>query len=159
MIKGAVATFSFLPAGEPSEIADDVRALFEDLAASLDHEQRAYSGECRPALDVRETQDAVEITMDAPGLPASAVRILFRAGVLLVVGEKAPARAPQNQSYHLVEREFGRFARAVKLAGAFDIASARAEIRQGELVIVLPKTPERRGRAHHIEVTAGAGPA
>jgi HSP20 family protein len=95
--------------------------------------------------------------MDAAGVPSTAVRVLFRAGIILVVGEKAPVPITHEQTFHLVEREFGRFARAVKIAGAFDVAQARATVHQGELTIVLPKTAERRGRAHRIPVVAGSG--
>jgi HSP20 family protein len=148
------SSFFFL-SGDSHELADDVRALFDELAASLDHEQRAFSGECRPALDVRETDEAVEISMDVSGVPITAVRVLFRAGIILVVGEKAPVPMTHEQTFHLAEREFGRFARAVKIAGAFDVTRGRAALRNGELTIVLPKTSERRGRGHRIAV----GPA
>jgi HSP20 family protein len=147
-----MAQFTFLPAAEAPEIAEDIRALFDDLAANLGYEQRAWSGECRPALDVLETDQAVEIVMDASGVPAEALRILFRAGVVIVAGEKAPPAGDHGHAFHLVEREFGRFARAVRLTGAYDIAASRAELRDGELTIVLPKTTERRGLAHRIRI-------
>jgi HSP20 family molecular chaperone IbpA len=53
-----------------------------------------------------------------------------------------------------VEREFGRFARAVRLNGAFNVPQASAALADGELTIVLPKLLERRDRAHRIPVTA-----
>jgi HSP20 family protein len=148
----SVPQFSFIPSGESRELADDVRALFEDLAASLPLEQRAYSGECHPALDVLETDRAIEIVMDISGIPPEALRIVYRAGVVVIAGEKAPTPAAAEQTYHLVEREFGRFARAVRVAGAFDVAGARATARNGELTIVLPKRDERRDQLHHIAV-------
>ena len=152
--RDAVVSYSFFPSGESRELAEDVRALFEDLAASLTHEHRAFSGECRPPLDVRETDRAVEITMDVSGVPGSAIRVLFRAGLVLIAGEKAPLPVTGQQSFLLVEREFGRFARAVKVTGAFDLELATATMESGELTIVLPKRPDRRGRAHRIPVTA-----
>jgi HSP20 family protein len=152
-----VPQFSFLPTGESRELADDIRELFDDLARSLKHEQRAYSGECHPTLDVLETDEAVEIVVDVPGVPRDALRIVFRTGVLIVAGEKAPVPTGTQQSYHLVEREFGRFARAVRVTGAFDVQQARATLREGELTIVLPKIDERRGRASTIPIT-GAEP-
>jgi HSP20 family protein len=151
-----VAQFSFLPSSEARELTEDVRELFEDLAARLPHEQRAYSGECHPTLDVLETDAAVEVFVDVSGVPSAALRVLFRAGVLLVAGEKAPPRAGEDQTFHLVEREFGRFARAVRLNGAFDIPRARASVKDGELTIVLPKLMERRDQSHRIQVTAGS---
>lgn len=147
-----MAQFTFLPSAEAPDVADDVRAVFEELASTLRPEQRAYSGECHPPLDVLETEEAVEIVVDLPGVPREAVRVLFREGVVIVAGEKAPPPGNQEQTFHLVEREFGRFARAVRVTGAFDIAGSRASFDNGELVIVLRKRPERRGQAHLIPI-------
>jgi HSP20 family protein len=155
-----VTSFSLIPSGAAPELADDIRELFAELASTLPDQHRAYSGECHPSIDVRETDAAVEVVVDVAGTPRDAVRVLFRGGVLLVAGEKAPARAEGPQTFHLVEREFGRFARAVRVTGAFDVANAHAAIADGELVIVLPKIPERRGQAHRVPVAvAPDGPA
>lgn len=149
---------SFLPPGESRELAEDIRELFEDLASTLKHEQRALTGECHPSLDVLETESAVEVIVDVAGVAPEALRVVFRAGVLIVAGEKAPAVVGSDQTYHLVEREFGRFARAVRLTGAFDVAASRATVRDGELTVILPKLRDRRNRAHRIPVSPGAGP-
>jgi HSP20 family protein len=150
--------FSFLPSGESRELTEDVRALFEDLAASLQHEQRAYSGDCHPTLDVLESDDAIEVVVDVSGVAANALRVLFRDGVLVVAGEKAPAPVGEDQTFHLVEREFGRFARAVRLTGSFDVQQARAAVQDGELTVVLPKLIDRRGQGHRIPVTTPQAP-
>jgi len=150
-----LSQFSFFPSGESRELSEDIRELFEDLAGSLHHEQRAYSGECHPTLDVVETGEAVEVVVDVSGVPPEAVRVLFRTGVLIIAGEKASSAPSEDQTFHLVEREFGRFARAVRLAGAFDVQQARADIRNGELTIVLPKLVDRRGQGHRIPVQGG----
>jgi HSP20 family protein len=147
-----VAQFSFIPSGEASELADDLRELFEELASALPPHQRAASGECRPTLDVLETDTAIEVIVDMAGIPLNAIRVLFRGDVLLIAGEKAPSVSAAARTFHLVEREFGRFARAVRLNGAFDLQGARETLDAGELTILLPKLSDRRGRAHRIPV-------
>jgi HSP20 family protein len=149
-----VAQLPFTKIGESHELAEDVRALFDELATSLSHEQRAYSGECHPVLDVYERDEAIEIIMDVCGVSAEAIRIVFRAGVVLIAGEKAPAPTSSEQTFHLVEREFGRFARAVRVSGAFDVGRAHATLRDGQLIVELPKMTDRRGRAYRVAVTA-----
>ena len=65
----------------------------------------------------------------------------------VVAGEKEradPARGPA--SYHLVERDFGRFARAIRIHAAVDAGQSRARLKDGELRVLLPKIQERRGR-------------
>jgi HSP20 family protein len=150
-----MSQFTFVPSVEGPDIADDIRRLFDDLAATLKHEHRAYSGECRPSLDVLETDEAIEVVMDVAGVPLEAVRVVFRSGVLIVAGEKAPPPGDGTQAYHLVEREFGCFARAVRLSGAFDVTRSHATMRDGELTVVLPKLSDRRGHGHRIRVDTG----
>jgi len=152
-MRSAVLEFSFLPIGESRELVDDLRRVFADLAGALGAEQRAYSGEYHPALDVLESEAAVEIVVDVAGVPVEALRVLFRGDVLIVAGEKAPGPVASEPNFHLLERGFGRFARAVRLSGAFEIAQARAGLAAGELTIVLPKRADRRGRAQTIQVT------
>jgi HSP20 family protein len=146
-----VAQFTLIPSGESAELAEDIREIFEELSQSLDR-QRALSGECHPSLDVLETDTTVEVVVDVAGVPRQAMRILFRSGILVVAGQKAPTPAGEDQTFHLVEREFGRFARAVRLTGAFDLQKSRATLQDGELTIVLPKLEDRRGRAHRIAI-------
>ena len=144
--------FSFLPTGESRELVDDLRQVFADLAATLGPEQRAYSGEYHPALDVVETSTDVEIVIDLAGVPSDAVRVLFRGDVLIIAGEKAPPPTASDPNFHLLERGFGRFARAVRLSGAFEIGRAQAKLTAGELTIILAKRVDRRGQAQRIPI-------
>lgn len=148
----------FPPGGESGELGDDIRELFDDLTRSLGSDPTAYSGQCRPLVDVFETDVAVELVVDTSGVPSNALRVLFRNGVIIVAGEKAAVATVPEATYHLVERDFGRFARAVRLTGAFDVGRASATLRQGQLTVILPKLIERRGRAHRVPVTASDSP-
>ena len=82
----AMAPFTLIPSTEVSELAEDVREIFEELAVTLKTEQRAYSGECHPAVDVFETDEAVDIVMDVSGIAPEAIRVVYRAGVVLIAG-------------------------------------------------------------------------
>jgi HSP20 family protein len=111
------------------------------------------SGECLPLLDVFETERAIELVLDVPGVSADTLRIMVKSGIVLIVGEKErpePSRRPA--SFHLVERDFGRFARAVRVHAAIDTSQARSRLREGELRIILPKIQERRGRESILTV-------
>ena len=124
------------------------------LARWLDEEPSAgATGECSPPLDVVETAASVELLMDLPGIPADQVRVILSGGTILIAGQKAPkACAHGDATFQLAERCFGRFARAVRLAGAFDAGRAAASLVSGELRIVLPRIEERRGRDIRIPV-------
>jgi HSP20 family protein len=104
-------------------------------------------------MDVVETAVGIELVLDLPGVPASALTIGFSQGTLYVAGRKSPGGCPHaHAAFHLAERSFGRFVRAVRLIGAFDAGKAAATLSAGELRITLPRIEERRGRDIRIPV-------
>lgn len=139
-----------LPA-EAAEFQDDIRRAFLDLGRTVGAESLA--GECMPAVDVYESDDAIEIVVDVPGVDPSAIRVLARRETVLIVGEKVARRARVESSFHLVEREYGRFVRTIRVLRACDTSRARAEVANGELRISLPKIAERRDRAVQIPIS------
>jgi HSP20 family protein len=83
----------------------------------------------------------------------AAVRIVCKGDSVLIAGEKAPRRARAESTFHLVERGYGRFARAVRLTRSCDTSKATATLQNGELHISLPKIADRRGKAVSIPIT------
>jgi HSP20 family protein len=139
------------------DLGHEVRRLFDELGRRRPERRHMVSGECLPLQDVFETEQTIEIVLDLPGVSVENCRILIKGGVVLVVGEKERAdHAKGPASFHLVERDFGRFARAVRVHAAVDAARARARLKDGELRIILPKLPERRGREIAIEIETEA---
>jgi len=145
---------------QPADLSGDVQRLLDDLARRRPDRRHVVAGECMPVVDVFETEKAVEIVLDLPGVNADAVRILFKAGVLLIVGEKErpdlSKRGPA--SFHLVERDFGRFARAVRINSAIDAPQVGPRLANGELRVVLPRIAERRGTGLIIPIESPASP-
>jgi HSP20 family protein len=142
----------------PSEIgdfADEVRRVFIDLGRTFGDESLA--GECSPPVDVYETDEALEIVVDLPGVPAEGVRLLGRGDSILIAGEKAPRQARGESTFHLVERGYGRFARVVRLNGSCDPSNARGRLINGELQVAIPKIADRRGRTYPIPITSEPG--
>jgi HSP20 family protein len=136
---------------DAADLAEDARRLLHELDREVPG-AAALSAECRPPLDVLETAEAVEIVVDVPGVPPESLRVAIRRDTLLIVGAKLSHSAEPNARFHLAERSYGRFARAVRLGGAFDASRARAMAAAGELRVVLPRITDRRGRVMLIPV-------
>ena len=138
----------------PSEIgdfSDDIRQVFLEFGRVFGGESLA--GECSPAIDVFESDDALEIAVDLPGVDPVAIRVLGKGDSILIAGEKAARRARGESSFHLVERGYGRFARVVRLSRACDTSKARAVLVQGELRVTIPKITDRRDKGIPIAIT------
>ena len=78
-------------------------------------------------------------SIDLPGVPAESIRVAFRRNTLLVVGAKVAEALPGSTRFHLAERSYGRFARAIRLTGALDASRARAVSDGGELRVTVPR--------------------
>ena len=130
---------------ERRELPDDLRRLLDTGVAAV---------ECTPALDIIETDTAVQILLDLPGVLPSQIDVVFSRNVVLISGEKTPAALDHGDAaFHIAERAFGRFARAIGLDGAFDAGKAVATLTDGELRVVLPRLQDRRGGRIRIPVT------
>jgi HSP20 family protein len=139
---------------EVNELSDDVRRVFEELDSDHGVVSPTVTGVYTPALDVVETPASVEVFVDLPGVPVSAVRVLFKNGALIIAGEKlGPDQCgPECAAFHLVERGFGRFARVIRLGIAVDAGRSTASLRGGELRVSIPRIDERRGEQIVVRV-------
>jgi HSP20 family protein len=127
------------------------RELPAELLRLLD--ARPAAAECTPPLDVIETDEGIEAVLDVPGVPESSIEIVFSRNVLLVAGQKVAAVCEhRDAAFHIAERSFGRFGRAIKVDGAFDAGRATATLANGELRIFLARRTERRGAQIRIPI-------
>jgi HSP20 family protein len=142
LLEYAVVARVFL---ERRDLGEEARRLFDLLAG-----ERVAGGtaaECAPPVDVVETATSVEIVKD--------VQVVFGRGVVVIGGRKLPQACEHPEAaFHLAERAFGSFARAVRLNGAFEAGRATATLIAGELRIVLPRIEDRRGGELRIPVIA-----
>lgn len=97
-----------------------------------------------PAVDLCETQDAFVVTAELPGVAREQVRIELHDGRLTLQGRR-DARVPCEQ-YHQVERGHGEFSRSFALPPTVDSERISADLRDGVLTIVIPKSPQQGPR-------------
>ncbi len=109
-------------------------------------------GEWAPSLDLSETKDKVVVKVEAPGIDPQEMDISLTNGVLTIKGEKKREREETDQNYHLVERSYGAFSRAVRLPSEVQEESVKANYKDGVLTITMPKTERAKDRAIKIEV-------
>lgn len=145
-----------LLSSEVREFHDEVARLFENLESGANAARLSVTGHCTPVLDVQETSEGIEVVVDLPGVSSEFTRVMIKRDVLVVAGLK-PSPYPAECSgatFHVVERGFGRFVRAVSLEGAFDGGRARAVLQSGELRVTIPRIAERRGKEILVPVTS-----
>jgi len=129
---------------DAADLAEDAKRLLLELDRDVPGAKNVTT-ECRPPLDVLETASTVEVIVDIPGVSIQALRVIVRRQTVLVVGVKLSSPSEPTTRFHVAERGYGRFARAVRLHGAFDATRAHAVTSGGQLRVVLPRVEDRRG--------------
>ena len=101
-----------------------------------------------PALDVEETEDAIRLAFEVPGVDPSALDVTLDAGVLTVSGERVSPRRERGQESgaYRFERRYGAFTRSVTLPKTVDPERIDARYEFGVLHLMLPKRPEAQPR-------------
>jgi len=125
----------------------EIDRLFDDFAPS-------FGG--RPVVDVKtrmdlaETKDGLELTVELPGLEEKDVDVRVTDGLLTVSGEKKFESEEKDKSYHFIERGYGSFSRSVQLPEGVQADAVKATMNKGVLKVVIP-TPAKP-EAKKIEV-------
>lgn len=96
----------------------------------------------RPAMDVIEHEDGLEIRLNLPGIAAEDVTVEVEDYVLTISGEISNEIDEENERYTYRERGYGAFKRSLRLADTVDVESIDATFDNGVLSLTLPKLPE-----------------
>ncbi|MBK6658803.1 MAG: Hsp20/alpha crystallin family protein [Proteobacteria bacterium] len=98
------------------------------------------------AAEVRLEDDAVKVSLEVPGMDPDDFRIDVVDDLLVVRGEKRIERRTERGQYHVLERAYGSFERAIALPVAVDENHASANYERGVLHLSLPRAAHTRAR-------------
>ncbi len=116
-----------------------------------------------PSVDIRETEKALMIHAELPGVDDKDVDIEVEDHVLTLRGRREMSQETQREDYQRIERAYGEFFRSFTLPPYVDETKIEAGFDKGVLTITIPKKPEAKpkripigkGAAGTIEAPAG----
>jgi HSP20 family protein len=98
-----------------------------------------------PTTDIYETQDALNVIMEMPGVEKSNVDLNVEDSVLQVFGRIDFSKYEGLQPVY-TEYNVGHYARSFRLSSKIDQSKIRAEMKDGVLSLTLPKAAEAKPR-------------
>ena len=98
------------------------------------------------AGDMEETDKEIVVRIEAPGMEKKDCQITVDGRMLYLKGEKRFERSSSHSTYHVMERAYGVFERAIPLPCEVDADKAQAEYTNGVLTVRLPKRGGTQGR-------------
>jgi len=98
----------------------------------------------RPPIDVFETADTVEITVEIAGLDREEIELVVDGELLSLRGQRVDSTVCDHRSFHEAHIHYGAFAADVFIPVPVDGDGAEATYENGFLRIKLPRTKGRK---------------
>jgi len=137
---------------ELKQLAERVGKLYSVLREAAEVELTPLAA-FKPPTDVCESANSVCIRIELPGVAANQIKIALMSDKIRVYCEKKKPHPRQKVISHLCsERNYGRFSRVVPLRWTINVKNTKAELRDGVLVIQLPKAKDRRGSEFKVPI-------
>ncbi len=99
-----------------------------------------------PTLDIGETDKALELRMDLPGMAAEEINIQLNDNTITISGERKEEKEEKGKTWQRLERHQGEFSRTVTLPCAVKNNEVSAVYRDGVLTVTLPKSAQAQTR-------------
>ena len=105
-----------------------------------------------PPADIFEDADGITIQLDMPGVLKDGISVKADRNGLVVEGDASIAM-PEGLEAVYAEIRTGRYRRSFTLTGELDADGIEASIKDGVLVIRVPKRPELKPRRIEVQAT------
>lgn len=141
------------PLKNVAALQDRINRLFnEAFASSKDFEDEVGISAWRPAVDIYDTDNAIVIKAELPGIKKDYVSIDVKGNVLTIKGERSFDKEIKEENYYRKERSFGKFQRSFSLPEAVNPEAIKANFKNGVLEIEVPKPEEKKPKQISINV-------
>ena len=148
-----MTTIRWDPLHNVSALQDRINRMFDDaFPRSRDTEDDLSVCDWKPPVDIYETQDALIILVELPGIDKEDVTVEIKDNVLSLRGTRNVDKSIPDSSYLRRERCTGTFSRSFNLRHNIKPDSIRARFKNGILEVTVPKPEEERPRQVTVNV-------
>jgi HSP20 family protein len=103
-----------------------------------------------PTADIYETNDALNVVLEMPGVEKDSVEIRVEDGVLKIDGRLDFSKYEGLQPLY-TEYNVGNYSRSFRISSKIDQNKIAAELKDGVLSLVLPKVEEAKPRTIQVK--------
>lgn len=137
---------------ELERLRDRVERLYFALREAAEMDANPAPGTFAPPVDVCETEDALLVHIELPGIECEQINVHLTNAQLRIFGEKKHKSRQKVVSHFCSERNYGHFERVVTIRLPIDVTEATADFANGLLTVRLPKRKDRRGAAFKVPI-------
>ncbi|HSF33158.1 MAG TPA: Hsp20/alpha crystallin family protein [Candidatus Tectomicrobia bacterium] len=128
------------PFGPMMEVCDEMHHLFPGtFEQGRGNRANGVTGIWEPPVDIYETDDALVLQVELPGVSKDAVSVEIHEHTLRLSGERTREPSITGRQYQREEGRYGAFQRAFRIPTIVDEAKIQATYKDGVLAVRLPK--------------------
>jgi len=136
-----------------SRLHDEIDRIFEESFPRLgDFEAETVFA---PKVNVSETKENVLVEAEVPGMDEKDIDIEVTDSAVRISGERKKEKEVEKKNYYRRESSFGSFSRTVALPSEVKVAAAEAKMKNGTLIVTLPKKEIKGGEVKRIKPKKG----
>lgn len=126
-----------------ARLRDGMNEILSDSASGVPQPESISDAiDWIPSADVLENKDDIVIRVDIPGMSSEEIDLAIAGDVLVIKGERNQEMEREDENYHAIERDYGKFSRHIQLPTSVDMDNIKASYKNGVLTIRLPKIEE-----------------
>jgi HSP20 family protein len=119
-----------------------INEVFNYLSA-IELKEPSGEHEYMPLVDIFETAESFVVEVDLPGFAREDISLSICCSMLVVEGVKREEPRGCGVNYICLERNFGRFCRAIEIPPAVDTDHVTAKYEKGVLAVIFPKVRDK----------------
>ncbi len=137
-------------------LQQEMNRLFDQFKSSFpmldDDGQSFFAGPSFPAVDVVETDDAIKVSAELPGVKEDDLDVTVSGETLVLKGEKSADHEEREEGYHRIERRYGSFRRQIPLGFAPEDGAVKADFADGILTLGIAKPSTAKPAVQKIDI-------
>lgn len=114
------------------------------------------TGFAMPAVNIAETPDAIDVTVELAGVDEKDISIDLDGSRLIISGEKKAEDKKEEKNWRVIESSYGSFQRSITLPFEPKEADCSAHFDKGVLSLSIAKPKNGTAQARKIEIKPGS---
>ena len=106
-----------------------------------------------PLTDISEDNDSFYLKADLPGIKKEDVKISYTDDTISISGERSQEKETKEKKFHRIERSYGKYYRSFNIPTEIKEDKIKAEFKDGQLTITIPKADEVKPKEIDIKVS------
>lgn len=147
-----MALIRWEPFREVNTLQREMNRMFDSLVAANRGESENLGISFIPAAEMQETDEAIHLRLEVPGLEAKDLDVQVTAEAVALSGERKSETKTEEKGVTRSEFRYGKFQRVIPLPTRIQNDKVQAEYTNGVLTLTLPKAEEEKNKVVKLKI-------